>query len=127
MAWWVSAVCLGCGAFAPDASTVPPAADPAFPVGYEAWTTAEPVRDEANSEVRRLFRSPDGSVMVKAHHALADDTLLRLDVRRRGGAFDGWDYVGFDPATRQRARIDAETCHLCHAAAPDGGSYTRFR
>lgn len=86
------------------------------------------MRDDANGETRRLYRSADGRVLVKAHHASADDTLLRVDVRRRveGGGFDGWEYQAFDAATRTRARVDAETCHLCHAAAPDNGTYTRF-
>ncbi len=124
-----AALALGCGALGMPDSTTPPPPDPLFPTGYEAWQGAsEPVRDEANGELRRVYRSPDGAVLVKAHHALGDDTLLRLDVRIRapGQGFDGWRYVGFDPATRKRAEVDAETCHLCHAAAPRGGTYTDF-
>ncbi len=125
----VASLLVGCGAFGSSPSTTPPPADPAFPIGFEGWLMDEPVTDEGNGELRRLFRSPDGAVLVKAHHALIDDTLVRLDVRVRqaGGRFGGWRYLGFDPATRQRTRIDAETCHLCHAAAPRDGTYSRFR
>ncbi len=125
----IAALLLGCGGFLTGQATTPPPPDPSFPVGYESWTSArEPVHDDANAETRRLYRSPDGRVLVKAHHATADDTLLSVDVRRKaeGGGYGGWEYLTFDAATRRRAPIDAETCDLCHAAAGPTGTYTRF-
>ncbi len=120
----------------------PPAADPGFPDGYERWTAASaPVVDEAAGEVRELFRSPGarpgrdgrhpvGTVMVKVHKDLGDRALVtRIDVRRRtaDGPYEGWTYESYDAASLARLPSDAETCALCHAAAPDDGTYTLFR
>jgi hypothetical protein len=138
------AACGGAGAPPPDdvRAAMPPAADPGFPDGYERWTAAPaPVLDEAAGEVRELFRSPGarpgrdgrhpvGTVLVKVHEDLGDRGLVRrIDVRRRtaDGPFEGWTYESYDAATHGRLTTDAETCALCHAAAPDDGTYTSFR
>lgn len=136
---WVTAGCAGSRGDARPES--PPPADPAFPSGYEAWPARPaPVIDEAMGEARRLYHSPGarpgadghwpvGTVLVKVHHDLADPTTVtRIDVRRRvaDGGYGGWDYSSFDPASRRRLPADTETCHLCHAAAPADGTFTRF-
>lgn len=133
-----------CGAEPPPkpAPTVvrPPPSDPLFPTGYDSWATAPAVTDDINEDVRKFYRSPDakrpaggvppvGAVYVKAHHGLQNPNVVTgIDVRRRTGEgeFGGWEYLSFDPATRQRRKIDPETCHLCHAAAPEAGTFTQF-
>jgi hypothetical protein len=137
------AACGGPGAARDELrAAAPPAADPGFPAGYDRWTAAAaPVVDEAAGEVRELFRSPGanpgrggrypvGTVLVKVHKALGDRGLVtRIDVRRRtaDGPFEGWTFESYDAASHARLNADAETCALCHAAAPDDGTYTRFR
>ncbi len=143
----VVALSLGCGGLGqPDAPTVrttprPPPASADFPQGYAGWSTAsEVVRDERTGELRRHHASPDarleragwppGTVLVKVHARLdAPDVVTRIDVRRKTGdaTFGGWTYESFDPATRARIAADAEGCHLCHAAAPEDGTFAVFR
>jgi hypothetical protein len=143
----VTALSLGCGGLGqPDAPTVrttprPPPAAPDFPTGYARWTQApDPVHDERAGEQRRHYASPDaqpgrsgwplGTVLVKVHAPLdAPDVVTRVDVRRKTGEGDlgGWTYESFDPATRARIAADAEGCHLCHAAAPEDGTFAVFR
>lgn len=133
---------VGCGAEPPPKKVTvavkPPPADPLFPGGFTNWPGADPVTDDVNGEVRRFYRAPDvpatgpapvGAVYVKVHAAIDDpSTVTGIDVRRRAatGGYDGWAYMSFDPATRQQRRIDPETCHLCHAAAPSDGTFTKF-
>jgi hypothetical protein len=133
-----------CGGAAPEELKAgdPPPSDPAFPEGFEQWpSTKQPVVDEAAGEVRHLYHSPGaradahgrfpvGTVLVKVHHDLGDRSLVtRIDVRRRtdGGPYDGWTYESYDAASRKALPVDAETCQLCHAAAPADGTYTRFQ
>ncbi|MCA9560278.1 MAG: cytochrome P460 family protein [Myxococcales bacterium] len=143
----VAALSLGCGSLGqPDAPTVrttprPPPAAPDFPTDYVRWNQApEPVQDERAGEQRRHYASPDarpdrggwptGTVLVKVHAPLdAPDVVTRVDVRRKTGEGDlgGWTYESFNPATRARIAADAEGCHLCHAAAPEDGTFTVFR
>ncbi len=126
--WLAFLAFAACGPTGGHRSTRPPPADPLFPQGYADWTAGpEPVRDEANEELRSHYRSADARAYVKVHASLAGEVVTGIDVRLRtpGRGFDGWTYVSFDPATRRRLPTDAETCHLCHATAPDG-TFTRF-
>ena len=137
------AALVACGAEPEPISTAPrpPPGDPEYPADYLRWTPGpEPVVDEAAGERRTLYRDPDararggryavGARLVKVHGPLGAPGLVsRIDVREKTGQgpYDGWRYRSFDPASRTELPLDAEGCHLCHAAAPDDGTFTVFR
>jgi hypothetical protein len=123
----------GCGVSGGARLAPPPEADPEFPLGYVQWTVAGPVSDDTHGTLRTLYREPGTAAArryVKVHLDPRDAAVTtRIDLRQpdEGGALDGWAYYSFDAATRSRLVIDAETCHLCHAAAGADGVFTRFK
>ena len=92
-----------------------------------------PVADEGHGTLRTLYREPAAAGApryVKVHLDPRDAAVTtRIDLRQpeAGAPLDGWVYLSFDAATRQRLPIDAETCQLCHSAAGADGVFTRFK
>lgn len=130
----IPALLLACGGEPPPKPepvvVKPPPSDPLYPTGFSGWAAATPVTDDINQELRKFYRSPnDPLVYVKVHHQLDNPGVITgIDVRRKSDdpKFGGWEYLSFDPATRLQRRIDPEACHLCHAAAPENGTFSAF-
>ena len=98
-----------------------------WPDGYTGWNklnavTLAPSPDETKQIARELFAktTPNiglGSILVKEQYDFVGGmkgSLRQVAVMRRSGgaANNGWEFLAFDPATKQR--VDSSQCVSCH-------------
>ncbi len=107
--------------------------DPAWPEGYQGWkkVNAETIVREEEGVARELFAKPaaglgQGTVLVKEQYSYAGGQkgpIQYVAVMRRTGAptdaNGGWEFLAFDPATKQRKPAAASTCVGCHSLQAD--------
>ena len=103
-----------------------------WPAGYVTWnkinpTTLTPGPDETKQIARELYAqvTPNvgvGSVLVKEQFTFVDGAkgaLKQVAVMRRtaGAENNGWEFLAFDPTTRQR--VQSSQCVGCHVIQED--------
>ncbi len=107
--------------------------DPAWPEGYRSWkkVNAEPIVRSEEGVAREIFAKPaaglgQGTVLVKEQYLYAGGqrgALQYVGVMRRTGAptaaNGGWEFLAFDPATKQQNTAAATTCVGCHSLQAD--------